>query len=56
MDFDFLSKTVLFKGCTDEEIKHMLICLKNKIKKFDKDEYIYNVGEIVTDVCLILLR
>ena len=54
MDFDFLSKTVLFKGCTDEEIKHMLICLKNKIKKFDKDEYIYNVGEIVTDVCLIL--
>ena len=32
MDFDFLSKTVLFKGCTDEEIKHMLICLKNKIK------------------------
>ena len=62
MDFDFLSKTVLFKGCTDEEIKHMLICLKNKIKKFDKDEYIYNVGEIVTDdvgeivtdACLIL--
>lgn len=50
----FLSKTVLFKGCTDEEIKHMLICLKNKIKKFDKVSIIYNVGEIVTDVCLIL--
>lgn len=54
MDFDFLSKTVLFRGCTDEEIKHMLICLKNKVKKFDKDEYIYNVGQMVTDVCLIL--
>lgn len=34
MDFDFLSKTVLFKGCTDEEIKHMLICLKNKPELF----------------------
>ena len=54
MDFDFLSKTVLFRGCTDEEIKHMLICLKNKVKKFDKDEYIYNVGQMVTDVCLVL--
>lgn len=54
MNYEFLSKTALFMGCTDTEIEHMLVCLKHKVKKFDKDQYIYNVGQVVTDVCLIL--
>ena len=54
MDYTFLSKTVLFKGCTEKEIEHMLISLRHKVKKYDKDQYIYHVGQVVTDVCLIL--
>ncbi len=54
MDYNFLSKTKLFMGCTAKEIEHMLICLKHKVKKFDKNQYIYNVGQVVTDLCLIL--
>lgn len=54
MDFLFLSKTPLFMGCTEEEIEHMLTCLKYKVRKFNKDQYIYHVGQAVTDVCLVL--
>lgn len=54
MDYDFLSKTALFTGCSEKEIEHMLICLKHSIKKYDKDEYIYQVGQVITDVCLVL--
>lgn len=54
MDFTFLSRTPLFMGCTEEEIEHALICLKYNVKGFDKDQYIYRVGQVVTDVCLVL--
>lgn len=54
MDSLFLSKTPLFMGCTEKEIEHMLLCLKYIVKKYNKDQYIYQVGQIVTDVCLVL--
>lgn len=54
MDFLFISKTPLFMGCTEQEIEHMLSCLKHKVRKFKKDEYIYHVGQIAADVCLVL--
>ena len=54
MDYEFLSKTALFVGCSEKEIEHMLICLKHSVKKYDKDEYIYQVGQVITDVCLVL--
>lgn len=41
-------------GCTEEEIEHMLVCLKHNVKKYNKDQYIYHVGQIITDVCLVL--
>ena len=49
-----MSKTALFAGCTGPEIEHMLTFLKHKVKKYDKDRYIYHVGQTVTDVCLVL--
>lgn len=54
MDFLFLSKTPLFMGCTEEEIEHMLVCLKHNVKRYEKEQYIYNAGQVVTDVCLVL--
>ena len=48
MDYNFLSKTTLFTGCTAKEIEHMLICLKHKVKKFEEYFYIqvtYSVAE-----------
>ena len=54
MDYDFLSKTALFAGCSEKEIEHMLICLKHSVKKYDKGEYIYHVGQVITDVCLVI--
>lgn len=54
MDYTFLSKTALFSGCNEKEIEHMLICLKHSVKEYDKDEYIYQVGQVITDVCLVL--
>ncbi len=54
MDYAFLSRTALFAGGSEKEIEHMLTCLKHKVKKYGKDQYIYHVGQIVTDVCLVL--
>lgn len=54
MDYEFLSKTALFTGCSEKEIEHMLICLKHSVKKYDKDEYIYQVGQVIKDVGLVL--
>jgi len=54
MDYVFLSKTVLFMGCTEKEVEHMLACLKHNVRMYDKDQYIYHVGQVVTDVCLVL--
>lgn len=54
MDCGFLSKTSLFMGCSEKEIEHMLICLKHNVRKYEKDRYIYQVGQVVTDVCLVL--
>ncbi len=41
-------------GCTEKEIEQMLFCLKHRVKKYEKDQYIYHVGQVVTEVCLIL--
>lgn len=54
MDFAFLSKTPLFTGCTENEIEHMFSCLNHSLRKFHKDQYIYHVGQVVNDVCLVV--
>lgn len=54
MNYHFLSETPLFKGCSEEEIQHMLVCLKHRMRSYTKGQYIYHCGEIVKDVCLVL--
>lgn len=54
MNYSFLSKTPLFIGCSEEEIEHMLICLKHSVRQYKKGEYVYNAGDIVKDVCVVL--
>ena len=54
MDFDFLSRTQLFMGCSQKEIEHMMVCLKHDLKKYKKGQCIYHSGQVVNDVCVVL--
>ncbi len=54
MDVTFLSKTPLFAGCTVEETEQMLSCLTHTVRKYDKDQYIYYAGQVVTDVGIVV--
>ncbi len=54
MDVTFLSKTPLFAGCTVEETEQMLSCLTHTVRKYDKDQYIYHAGQVVTDVGIVV--
>jgi len=54
MDYNFLSKTILFKGASPEETEAMLTCLKATKRAYKKGDIIYHSGDIVTAVGLIL--
>lgn len=54
MDLQFLSKTVLFRDTTPEEIQSMLTCLQAQTKHFPRGRVIYRVGDIVHCVGLVL--
>lgn len=41
-------------GCSQDEIRHMMTCLKHEIKKFKKGHCIYHCGDIIQDVCVVL--
>lgn len=54
MDYHFLSKTILFRGNSESEIKVMLDCLGGKKKCFSKDDVIYHAGDFVESVGMVL--
>lgn len=54
MNYYFLTKTPLFMGCSEEETKHMLKCLRHNLKKYKKGQYIYRNGQLIKDVCIVL--
>ena len=54
MNYNFLAKTLLFRGVTPEEIERMMPCLEGNVKKYDKGEMIYHSGEIVQKAGLVL--
>ena len=54
MDYYFLSKTILFRGTTPEEIKTMLGCLNAETKQFSRGSVIYHAGDTVTAIGLVL--
>ena len=54
MDYFFLSKTLLFRGDSPEEIKIMLDCLGCEQKTFKRGEVIYRSGDIVQSLGIVL--
>lgn len=54
MDYFFLSKTVLFRGATPEEVETMLTCLSAEAKTYQRGELIYHAGDVVTSIGLVL--
>lgn len=54
MDFNFLSKTVLFRGMSGEDIENMLDGNGAKQQHFSKGEIIFRAGDIVQSLGLVL--
>lgn len=54
MDYAFLSGTRLFRGTAPQEIEAMLSCLAAREKHFAKNEVIYEAGEAVTSLGVVL--
>ena len=54
MNYEFLSRTFLFQGTSPEETKHMLSCLKATPQSFTKGSTIWQVGDQVKMMGLVL--
>lgn len=54
MDFNFLSKTVLFRGMTGTDIENMLDCLGAKQRHFSKGDIIFQAGDVIRSLGLVL--
>jgi len=54
MDPLFLSKTVLFRGSTPEEVRSMLECLNAQQRHFGRSSIIYHAGDVVTSIGMVL--
>lgn len=54
MDYNFLTKTMLFRGTSENEAKAMLSCLGASEKKYKKGEMIYYAGDTVENMGLVL--
>ena len=54
MNFNFLSKTALFRGITPQEIERMASCMQATTKKYHRDDVIYYTGDTVSAIGLVL--
>lgn len=54
MDFNFLSKTVLFRGMNEKDIENMLEGLGVRQRHFSKGETILRAGDVVQSLGLVL--
>ena len=54
MDFNFLSKTVLFRGMTGTDIENMLDRLGAKQRHLSKGEIIFQAGDVIRSLGLVL--
>ena len=50
----FISKTALFRGCTEEDIQNMAEHLDFRTSRYGKGDVIFGAGRIVTDIGLVL--
>lgn len=51
---NFISKTALFRGCSEEDIRNMSEYLDFRTNKYRKENIILGMGSIVTDIGLVL--
>lgn len=54
MNFDLVSRTALFHGCSEDDIKKLLHCLDSTTYKYGKGDAIYWAGTAVTSIGLVL--
>lgn len=54
MDYLFLSKTILFRGTSPEEIRSMLGCLSAEVRKYRRGTTIYRTGDLVGSMGMVL--
>ena len=54
MDFNFLSKTALFRGIAPQEIASMLGCFRAVTKNYQRGDIIYYAGDTVSSIGLII--
>lgn len=54
MNLLFLSKTMLFRGTTEDEVEAMLQCMESYTKVFTKEETVYRAGEVAEYIGLVL--
>ena len=54
MDYNFISQTKLFRGCSQEDIQTLEKHLHFRTEKYKKDNIILSEGTIVTDIGLVL--
>ena len=50
----FISKTALFRGCSEEDIQNMSKHLDFRTNRYRKGHVIFGIGSIVTDIGLVL--
>lgn len=54
MNYQFLAKTILFRGMTPDEAQEMISCLRSFTKTYKKGEIVYHMGERISYLGLIL--
>ena len=54
MDHLFLSRTILFRGASPEEVQAMLTCLQAEVRSYAKGQVIYHAGDTVSAMGLVL--
>ena len=54
MDYRFISQTMLFRGCSEEDIRAMEKHLDFKTRKYKKENTILSEGSVITDIGLVL--
>lgn len=54
MDFLYLSETPLFYGASPKETEEMVSCLGTRQRHYEKGEYIYNIGDVISAVGMVL--
>lgn len=54
MDIAFLSKTSLFKGISEQEIKTILPCLLSEEKTYSKGTFIHRMGDQIQSMGILL--